>query len=438
MKSDDVTKEYLRLLQQLVSIRSVFSDDRCSKEISSFCLGYLKECVPAWNVFQDKAGNVIAFNPKVDENSNRIFLSAHLDTVDASHELWRTSGNPFEALLTDEYVVGRGVNDCKAGVAFALLVTYLFSCGHTFLSNVVIVLSFREEGNLWKTCSYAASRIGRNIPCGRSNVIVCLENTTSVSLNAERCVPSVAAYDCEPSNYFVNVRGKLDDLYALMLRSAKLTPVYISNVQYKRLDTVAKIVSGEGGHSARVPRTENSIFKAIQNSMRSSSSIESVGSRDQLSTIPSKVEVRDCGDAPEHELTLNVRDFITEIELKKLFQDWQYTERVPIRLAFGSDRRFHRPTQRVLEIARTRAVNLNFDVMPNPGRSDASAYWKHMKPLVREKTGVIVMGPGTRSHVGNDKIRRNTHGPDEAFHIPSGMASMYYLLEVVSQLNSDL
>ncbi len=64
------------------------------------------------DVQTDPMGNLIG---RVGSGSRSIALDAHVDTVDVAPELWAT--DPFEPVIKDGYMFGRGTSDMKGGLA---------------------------------------------------------------------------------------------------------------------------------------------------------------------------------------------------------------------------------------------------------------------------------------------------------------------------------
>ena len=101
--------------------------DRCRKILSRNLTGY--------RIYRDRMKNLIACPKVLDPGKDIVYLSAHLDTVDADPTEWDPPFSPFSLYEDENQMVGRGISDCKAGVAFELFLSALAGAGRAALSS---------------------------------------------------------------------------------------------------------------------------------------------------------------------------------------------------------------------------------------------------------------------------------------------------------------
>jgi len=428
-----LTRPHLRAtyndyVKELVSRKSVFTDDTGIRLALNYCAATIKRCAPGRRTYFDNAGNLISVSPHFNTAHNAVFLSAHVDTVDANPAEWRSVSNPFLAVETATHIIGRGANDCKAGVALILLSCHL--ADELPLDNVVLLISYREEGNGAKTSMQIGSDLGGSVPLSATgNVLLCLENTTKL---ADPC-PCIDIYDREPCNVFISLVDEVANVREFLLTNALWKPVFIAPLSGVPEVKPLRSYLGTSGHSSTIANAENMICKAI---LHNSLSALHGGDPVQTSVIDNRVQIYDTSNPGPHRVILNYRG-LTEIEtLKSSIAHIRYEEYHPFLYAAGSDRREdleRSPIKALIRAMTNEHVETRF--VANPGRSDASAIWN--ATAFRSKIDILTMGPGTRSHMDGG-ISRRTHGPDEAFHKPSGHIAVQYICDVAkAYLNGD-
>jgi len=421
---DAAFRRYTDYLRKLIAHKSVFTDDRGITKAIAFCQEALGRNLPERANYRDELGNLVSVSRAFDRNRNAVFLCAHVDTVDADPEEWRSSSNPFAPVETDTHVIGRGANDCKAGVALMLFLSHLTD--RIPLDNVVLLFSFREEGNQAKTSTAIGAALGRDIALSKTaNLMLCLENTTRPGAPV-----TVQAYDCEPCNAFIAVTDTLDALRALLRREPAFKTVFVKPLMEDF--EPAAVHTGLSGHIATIANADNVIQQAI---LSDQGAVIAGGDPVQTSVLHNQVRVADL-DAPiRHMAILNYRGMTDIDDLKRKLAGVTYEEYFPFDFAAGSDRRpwlQGSQARKVIEAVAGNHVRLEF--VANPGRSDASAIWN--ATTKRDNLSIYTMGPGSRSHA-DDGVMRKTHGPDEGFEKASGRLAVRYILNVVHQFLKD-
>lgn len=423
-------ENYLSTLKDLVSINSIYTSETGILKGLQYCENALNSSLCNWKIWRDRKGNLICVNPELDKSKPCIFLSAHIDTVGADPSKWLSSSDPFSAIETDTHIIGRGVNDCKAGVAFMLLVANLISKNILNASNIGFLFSYREEGNQEKTSSEIGIQIGKEIPVSEVlNCILCLENTVSVCEKKN----SIGLYNHEPSNLFIELQGYLADFREFLTEWPDWKPIAISPCKKVVQEAPFEEEDKTGGHSSSLDNKENVIFDYLFNKVKEHDVILG-GDFVQTSVISNSIKIFSSKSNYKHRLILNLRSSDPINFIRERLKMFDYKEYYPFEYGKGSDRRHHALTQKVIEFIKPISLeNISLSVMNNPGRSDASAIWARCDSRTRENLAILTIGPGTRSHVDNG-IDRKTHGPDEGYHKDAGIVAINYLLLVISKL----
>jgi hypothetical protein len=424
LERPEVAKQYNEYLKRLVSHNTVFKNDPGIRKALDYCSAEIRRMCPDRNTFFDTLGNLVSISPRFRVRRRAVFLSAHIDTVDANPVEWKTSLDPFTAIETDTHIIGRGANDCKAGVAQILLCCCLTN--DIPIDNVVFLVSYREEGNQAKTSTAIGENLGISIPLSNSgNLVLCLENTIKV----DEAHHYIDIYDCEPCNAFISLEEPVALIRHFLLDNPGWKPIFISPCGRTFPAPPSHIYVGTSGHAATVQNDENVIYGAI---LKHPDCALSGGDDIQTSVIDNRVEIL---ETPEpgmiHKVILNYRG-LTDLEpLKKSISHMSYKEYFPFSYSSGSDRRDLLNQSKIkAQIMGSPNSLLKPRFMANPGRSDASAIWNALHS--RQLIDVLTMGPGTRSHI-DQGVPRKTHGPDEGFHKQSGHLAVEYILDLVSE-----
>lgn len=133
-----------KLLQDLVRIRSVNppgKEDEIAKYIAQFLVnnGIDAQFVP----LEEGRSSVIGIIPGKEKRS--IVLCGHIDTVEVNEEKW--SKPPFEGIIENGRMYGRGTSDMKGGVALILQAAKVIkSMNRIPRKTLLLALTADEEG----------------------------------------------------------------------------------------------------------------------------------------------------------------------------------------------------------------------------------------------------------------------------------------------------
>ena len=219
--------DYLRLLKQLISHRSVTTDDGALHAVIDYCRRHFAAMLAplGWSIDCDAAGNLCCIPPAIDTSRPVLWLNAHADTVDASPADF-AGRDPFTCFESETHLIGRGANDCKAGVAFMMWYGEQMAKGRLPILNGGFLVTRREEAGstLPRTAfQFAADLTSGQLPMSslpRSTCIWILENTVSLATHLKLPVPEVAIYDRERHSLSLLVHGTLAALGLALLSIA--------------------------------------------------------------------------------------------------------------------------------------------------------------------------------------------------------------------------
>lgn len=217
--SDTDYADYLRLLKELISHRTVCTDEASLHRVITHCSAHFTAALAplGWSIRRDAAGNLCCIPAAVDTSRPVLWLNAHVDTVDAS--LADFGGcDPFTCIESETHLIGRGANDCKAGVAFMMWYGEQLAKGRLPAFNGGFLVTRREEAGskLPRTaCQFASDLTSGRLPMStlpRSTYIWILENTVSLATHLKQPVPEVAVYDRERHSLLLLCHGTLASL----------------------------------------------------------------------------------------------------------------------------------------------------------------------------------------------------------------------------------
>jgi acetylornithine deacetylase/succinyl-diaminopimelate desuccinylase-like protein len=217
--SDTDYADYLRLLKELISHRTVCTDEASLHRVITHCSAHFTAALAplGWSIRRDAAGNLCCIPAAVDTSRPVLWLNAHVDTVDASHADFGGC-DPFTCIESETHLIGRGANDCKAGVAFMMWYGEQLAKGRLPAFNGGFLVTRREEAGskLPRTaCQFASDLTSGRLPMStlpRSTYIWILENTVSLATHLKQPVPEVAVYDRERHSLLLLCHGTLASL----------------------------------------------------------------------------------------------------------------------------------------------------------------------------------------------------------------------------------
>jgi hypothetical protein len=422
-------QHYLSDLKDLVAMPSVFTDREGMKQAIQYCRHRLEENLPGWHVYFDAKHNLIARPHTIDKQKDIIYLSAHIDTVDADASEWDESHNPFSPLEDEREIRGRGASDCKAGVAYELFLARLHARNDLNLDNIIFTITFNEEGSGDKTVTEIARNLGESLPVSESTTyVIVLEN----NVRAVPC-PVLCIYDRERGNYVIKTKGTLEHLQTWIQKHSEWNPVCI----YPDTDASAnawKTLHQESRHVCSVPRENNLLYRMLLDA--TPDTVLKAGQERNFGVVPASILIAKAPCPVTHSIILSNRSFDTLAQVQHQLQGLSYEEMKPFALSQGLDMQqelSQNPLKDILEDCRT--TELDIELTHNVGCSDASILYNSVNSKLRESLLPIIMGPGTRSQP-HAVPPRFTHGRNETLDKQSARKAMIYITEVLCQLKA--
>lgn len=124
---EDRQDELIELLKRLVSYKTPSPPARNTAEAQNYMSSYLEKLgfeVDQWVVYPGDPNVVGVLKGSSPEEYKSLIVNGHIDVAEVDdNEKWQTS--PFEAVIKDGRIVGRGVADMKGGLAGALFAIQL-------------------------------------------------------------------------------------------------------------------------------------------------------------------------------------------------------------------------------------------------------------------------------------------------------------------------
>jgi len=141
MKQTDFDFEtYLQCLRKLVAFPTLFSRPDQIETAMCWCQDFLTHNLKGYHIYRDRKQNLIACPEDLDLSRDTIYLSAHMDTVDAAPLELDEPFAPLSLYDDDPQMVARGVSDCKTGVAFEIFLGKLTGTQEIRLSNLICAI----------------------------------------------------------------------------------------------------------------------------------------------------------------------------------------------------------------------------------------------------------------------------------------------------------
>lgn len=420
-------KEYLDCLRDLLKTPTVFTQPDQIETGMRRCQDVLSRNLKGYRVYRDRMQNLIACPEEIDVNKDIIYLSAHLDIVDADPLEWDEPFSPFSLYEDEEQMVARGVSDCKAGVAFELFISSLAHRGTIKLSNLVFTITFKEEGAGIKTSRQIGEDLGSSLPISaKDTFFIVLENNVTVS------DPSILSfYTAERGNFVIRVSGTLDSLRSILFNLSQWNPVSIRPDQNYNF-TGDTVLTQKGGHVCSVPREKNLLTSVIEESL--DTDLLLAGDESGFAVIPSTIFKSVGQSSVVHHLVLSNRSFDTIESVYGQLDGVSYSQVKDFSISEGMnfDKAFsNHPLLSYLKEYKNNYLRLQQTY--NVGVSDATIVTRSMEEKFKQRFYPIVMGPGSRSQRDVSPIRL-THGKNETFDKKSGKLAVECLLSVLTEL----
>ncbi len=427
-------EKYLQCLRELAGFPTVFTQPDQVENAMRWCQSYFSQRLNGYRIYRDQKRNLIARPEVIDLERDIIYLSAHIDTVNADLSEWDEPFTPFSLYEDDIQMVARGVSDCKAGVAFELFLIELAHMQKISLSNIIFTITFKEEGAGEKTSIQIGEELGSNLPISkRDTIFIVLENTVTVT-----APPTLSFYTSERGNFVIRVSDTLGRLCELLSHLKEWNPVSIHPEIEFLSNQKASILNQKGGHVCSISRENNLLTQIIEQS--SATDILLAGDKSGFSVIPSKIYKQSVLDseAPPvvHHLILSNRSFDTLEDVHGQLRGILYEEVKDFSISQGMnfDLRFLKhPLSTLLKTYHGKKIVV--EQTYNIGVSDATIVTNSMDEEFRKRFYPLVMGPGTRSQ-RRTLLPRLTHGKNETFDKQSGKAAVECILSVLIQLGA--
>lgn len=417
-------ERYFAHLRALAALPSVFTRPDEVAKAMAYCKKALSSALSGYTLREDKGHNLLAVPNHFDLEKPLLYLSAHVDTVDARQDEWDAPFSPFVPYESPREIVGRGVSDCKAGVAFQLFVAELAGAGELSLANLIFTLSFKEEGAGYKSATHIGRALGKSLPVSKAEtLLLVLENTVTTGPT-----PALGLYTAERGNFVIEVSGPLAVLKQTLAQLQAWNPICI----YPETEPAGwtEVLTQKGGHACSVPRDKNRLTEMILSAEETD--LLAAGEPDSFGVIPTEIKRGKSPSSLVHTLILSNRSFDSLPAIHGQLKGIDYRERKAFAISPGMDMRSRwegSPFQAALSAIGPQPLPVALE--HNTGISDASTIVNTMDPTLADRFFPVVMGPGTRSQ-RHASPQRLTHGKNETFDKESGLratATLFNILE---------
>ncbi|MDI9359179.1 MAG: M20/M25/M40 family metallo-hydrolase [Phycisphaerales bacterium] len=426
---------FIKDLKNLVNIKSVLTDEEGIRKGLSYCKNVFENSLTNYHIDYDEGHNLVAVPQNIDIEKDIIYLSAHIDTVDADAGTWQSPYSPWQVEEDEAWIVGRGVSDCKAGVSFQLWVARLLFLKKISLHNIIFTITAHEEGIGVKTAKYIAKQIGYKLPLSKKSTYwLVLENTVLLNPSKET---ELGLYLQERSSYLISLTGKISFLQGSLQRLVHWSPVYIEPIG-RVLNKEAgnyQIAKQAGGHVCSVHRNDNQLVNVIIQA--TPHSMLWAGNSRAVSSIPTEIYQLNGQEELSHQLILSNRSFDTPAIIEEELINIPYTAIKPFSESVGMNMIDKINQSAILEIVtrlNKNSKDITINCTHNIGASDASIVYHHIARDKKERFYPIVIGPGTRSFK-TPSFLRLTHGVHESFNKLAGEKACQTILAMMMMIN---
>ena len=422
---------YISLLKQLVAINTVFDNPQGVQEALSLCAKHFAEYLPNYDIHFDSENNLIAVPKQIDTTHDFLYFSAHIDTVMAKKDEWLQGYDPFSPTDEGTDIVGRGVNDCKAGVAYQLYLAYLISKHALQPQNIIFTISAGEE-NGRATAKAMATELGRSLPVSdQTTYLITLENNVTVGEP-----PTLAVNYGEKGSIAIEVVATIDEIRAFLAQNPenKWNPTIIEPIEDEVADTEVEEFTQKGGHAASNGPEKNKLFELLMQK-DSGKYIWQAGNSTLVSAVPTKIHRKKVGEAKLHKVTFDLRTFKKIPALKEALEKSglkKYNWRKQLDNGYNIEEILRKDKIAGIIEEASRDNNITISLESNPGATDSGTFYAHCSEEV-ENFLPITMGPGCRSQRG--EIPRLTHGVNETFNKAAGLKAIQLISQVALKMS---
>src|SRR5699024_9616461 len=144
---DERQDELVELLSALISFKTPAPPARNTKKAQSFIANYLRNLdfqIDMWDVYPNNPNVVGVRKCKKSDTHQSLIINGHIDVAEVREdEEWIT--NPFEPIVKDGVIIGRGAADMKSGLAGALFALKLLHEGNVPFAGDLIFQSVVGE-----------------------------------------------------------------------------------------------------------------------------------------------------------------------------------------------------------------------------------------------------------------------------------------------------
>ena len=414
---------YISILTHLVELRSPYTEPEHVEILKNYCKDFLTSNLTNYTIFEDEQKNIVAIPNNLNSEKELLYLSAHIDTVPAEETEWTPPFHPYKPYIDENQIVGRGVNDCKAGVAFILYLAEKIRNKTFKEENIAFLLVFKEEGAGNKSSLEIGRSFGTRLPVHFRTTILVLENTLSITNPIQ-----LGVYITERSNFAITIDGNLEYLSDCLKRLPDWNPVAINPIEFQL--TNFKLIEQPGGHVCTRPVRENVLHSVILTS--NITMAISAGSEKNFAMIPTTISVQTGTHKVIHRMTITLRDIVTLEAVHEMLAPFNYVPLKDFQISQGLN---HQP--RIQENKLFQLLLKNKDIKAieelNPGGSDATIIQSALAEHVKDTIHFIVAGPGCRSRKDLTPPRL-THGVNETFFIDAGLKVVMLLEKLINSI----
>ena len=418
---------YIAILKKLVSINTVYSQPKSIIKALNFCKKELKNYLPNYKIYFDDQNNLLCFHPGFDSSQDILYLSSHIDTVGADKSQWHKKFDPFIPYEDEQTIVGRGVNDDKAGVAYELFLSLLISKYFPKTSNIVFTITNREE-QAGISAQEIGDQIGKKLPKGSKNYLITLENNVRITSPPTLCIN----YG-ENGAFAIEITDSLKAIKSFLRKDPNpWNPTSISPMDDTKSVNYINLHQA-GGHAATTARGKNLLYTLLF-TKDIDSLILNAGDPKAISNVPDIIQYSKSDKTIKHKLICDLRSMKSLNQITKELNKHSLNYHFIKSLDHGYDiksKLFGDEIYKMMLKLKNDNLNLAFEI--NPGSTDTGTILAKIDKNIKNKFIPLTMGPGSRSQRENDPPRL-THGVNETYMKTPGLESIKFITEILSQM----